>query len=181
MAKIDVFLSWSGKPSKYLGNRLMKYLPSIVPDVNLFFSPTITAGAQWAKKIERAIRDADYALLCVTKDNLNSSWMNFEAGALWKSPRRLHVCPLLLDITPNKLSGPLSVFQAKRFRKTEFYDICSDLARKTRLDVTRLQNNFKAIWPLLYQGVNNDLKRMKKRKRKSSRKLQKRRKAGKSK
>ena len=163
MPEIRVFVSWSGKESKRVAKRIKELLPGIVPNVKAFFSPEIRPGEEWARRISEVINQSQFALLCVTRGNLDSQWLNFEAGALWKASRGTPVCPLLLDLPVGKLRGPLKLFQAKRFRKGEFRDICEDLAKKTRMNPDQVGINFNAIWPKLEKDVLRELKRSRKR------------------
>ncbi len=156
MPKIHVFVSWSGKKSKRLAKRLHQWLPSIVPSVKVFFSSAIDPGVQWADRVSRAIEDNHFAILCVARNNLKSQWLNFEAGALWKAKNKVNVCPLLLDLSPNDLKGPLALFQAKKFEKEDFKEICKLLAKKTSLNSEQLENNFKAVWPQLKKKAKKD-------------------------
>jgi TIR domain-containing protein len=163
--KLKVFISWSGPQSETLGTGLGNWLQGIVPDVEPFFSPNVAPGAVWAQKFEDAIQKADYAILCVTKENLDSRWMNFEAGALWKSRDESYVCPLLLKLNLAKLSGgPYTVFQARRFDKKDFHNVCDFLARRTDMDPKRFELNFEANWPKLLKAVRSDLRKLSKRK-----------------
>lgn len=150
---LKVFVSWSGRMGMKLGKRLRERLPGIVPNIQVFFSPTISPGAVWTKAVERAIQQADFAILCVTKENLDSRWMNFEAGALWRARKQSYVCPLLLKLKPGGLSSPYSLFQARRFNEPEFRDLCKHLASKTRMDMEQFQRNFEVNWPKLAEGI----------------------------
>jgi hypothetical protein len=149
---LKVFVSWSGKEAEKLGTRLRERLPGIVPNIQIFFSPTIAPGAVWTKAVEKAIQEADYAILCVTKGNLDSRWMNFEAGALWRARKQSYVCPLLLNLEPGGLQSPYSLFQARRFNDKEFKDLCKHLASRTKMDMDQFQRNFEVNWPPLSAG-----------------------------
>src|SRR4051812_29642047 len=110
MDKIKVFISWSGEQSEAVARRLAEWLPSIVPDLQPFFSPEITGGAMWLNEIAKQLNESDYGILCITKENWNAPWINFEAGALWKGMGNTPVCPILLDTSSTELKGPATVF-----------------------------------------------------------------------
>jgi len=151
---LDGFLSWSGARSECLARYVNDSLPTIVPGVRLFYSPEINPGTIWANEVAVAIRKARFAILCITRDNLSSPWLQFEAGALWKGfAVASAVCPLLLDVSVEELPGTFRLFQAKRFDKKGFKELCDFLARKTNFDPNRLRRNFKAVWPGLEDDV----------------------------
>lgn len=54
------------------------------------------------------------AILCLTRDNLDSRWLNFEAGALAKF-LDTRVIPLLFNMRSTELSGPLALLQYATF------------------------------------------------------------------
>ncbi len=74
----------------------------------------ISAGDRWAQKIAGELESANFGIICVTPENLNSDWILFEAGALSKSMLEGKVVPLLFDLEFSDLSGPLSQFQAQK-------------------------------------------------------------------
>src|SRR5262245_8492978 len=51
-------------------------------------------------------------IICITPDNVREPWLNFEAGALAKSINGARVRPVLLDLRPTDLVGPLVQFQS---------------------------------------------------------------------
>jgi hypothetical protein len=152
--------------------RLEKTLPAIIPNIDITLSTTFTGGQPWLDSLREAVQTADFALLCVAGDNLGSIWMNFEAGALWETRRKPHVCPLLLDdIDSDLLSrSPIFLRHAKRFfDDTEFVALCKLIADKTGMDSSRFQTNFNMLCPTLWKDVTSDLEKLPRRRiRKSS-------------
>ena len=63
----------------------------------------------------------------MTRENLNTPWLLFEAGALAKSMQDGRVVPLLLDLDFKEISGPLSQFQAKKADGTGIKELASSL------------------------------------------------------
>jgi hypothetical protein len=153
----NVFIAWSGKDSRTLGSSLNRRLKTIIPKIKVLFSPAFNPGAAWARSVQTSIRSAKYAIICVTKDSLDSRWINFEAGAAWKALKQSNVCPLLLDIEPNDLKGPLELFQAKQFTRGDFEDICKYLAKKTKTSLNVVTDNLDAVWPTLEKEIRSGL------------------------
>ncbi|KSU55460.1 hypothetical protein AS029_05460 [Microbacterium enclense] len=58
------------------------------------------------------LQDRDYGIVVLTRDNLNSPWVNFEAGALGKSLGLGKVAPLLVDVSRADVEGPIAQFQS---------------------------------------------------------------------
>jgi hypothetical protein len=155
---LELFISWSGNRSKALARRLTEWLPSIIPSVRPFFSEEIAGGTLWSKALLANLESAQFGIICVTTENLHSSWLNFEAGSLWKRfSDGLPVCPLLLGLQPSDLTGPLSLFQARSFSEEGIKAICRQLAELTDLPERRLVINFEAVWPRLQSDLAGDL------------------------
>lgn len=51
--------------------------------------------------------------ICVTRQNQESPWLNFEAGALAKRVDQAHVVPLAIDLVLTDIRNPLAQFQAQ--------------------------------------------------------------------
>jgi hypothetical protein len=159
-----VFIAWSGRDGRSLGSSLNRRLKTIIPKIKVLFSPAFNPGAAWARSVQASIRSANYAIICVTKSSLDSRWINFEAGAAWKSLKQSNVCPLLLDIEPNDLKGPLELFQARQFNRGDFEDLCRFLGRKTKTSAALVQDNFDAVWPGLEKEIRSGMEDPKVRK-----------------
>jgi len=130
----------------------------------------------WSNEIAAAVRKSGFAILCVTQDSLSSPWLQFEAGALWRGADESGVCPLLFEVSVDDLPGPLKLFQAKRFDKPGFREVCKLLGGRTGLEADRLRRNFKVTWPILDRDVRKDLGILKaKRPKRSQRTAPKRR------
>jgi hypothetical protein len=39
------------------------------------------AGVRWEDVVSSELKETDFGILCLTPDNLQSTWLNFEAGA----------------------------------------------------------------------------------------------------
>jgi hypothetical protein len=151
---LQVFLGWSGPRSECLARYVNSSLSTILPGVQPFYSPAINPGAIWPNAVATAIRKSRVAILCITRENLSSPWLQFEAGAFWQ---RLvgasAVCPLLLDVSDKELPGTFQLFQTRHFNKRGFRELCEFLGRKARIYPTRVRKNFKAVWPGLEADV----------------------------
>lgn len=62
--------------------------------------------------------DSPVGILCLTKENLGSRWLHFEAGALAKTKEAL-ACTLLLNLKPADVTDPLAQLQHTVFEKDD--------------------------------------------------------------
>jgi hypothetical protein len=131
-----------------MAESLAERLPVIVPKVQVFYSPDIEGGIVWLKKLLSELVKAQYGIVCVTKDNLASSWLHFEAGALWnRAGKEVPVCPILLDLNPKQIKkSPLAFFQTRQFDEEAMRDLCLDIADKAGFDTEQARRNFSAVW-----------------------------------
>ena len=89
--------------------------------------------------------------MCVTSENQSAPWLLFETGALSKALDSARVCPLVLDIDPTELKGPLSQFQATRVTKSDIRALLSTLNRQLETPVAdaHLDTLHDVLWPKL--------------------------------
>src|SRR4051812_15100747 len=113
MAKVRVVLSWSGQTSREVALLLRDWLRRVIQGVDPWMSETdIPAGASWLHELQRALADSRFGILCLTPGNLEASWLQFEAGVMWKAFEENRVCPFLVGVGIADVKQPLGVFQA---------------------------------------------------------------------
>jgi len=146
-----IFVSWSGTLSKVVANNFRTWLKSILQNVDVFVSSEdITKGSRWFSEIAKELEKSDYGIVCLTKENVQSPWIFFEVGALSKKvSTSSFVCPLLIDITPSELIGPLAQFQALIPTKEEMYKLIktiNGLQDIGKLEEVILNSTFNKWW-----------------------------------
>jgi hypothetical protein len=109
---VNVFLGWSGPRSGRVATVLRNYLHLAFPHIVFWISEDISPGSRWNWELGTHLSDARVGIICVTRENLQSPWLLFEAGAISHALGGNSVIPYLIDLTPADLSGPLSQFQA---------------------------------------------------------------------
>lgn len=158
---MKIFISWSGDNSKRLGEALRNWLPAVLQLVKPYFTPSdIEKGTRWSSEIAKELESSEVGILCVTRENLHSDWVMFEAGALSKSLDKAHVCPVLFGIHNTDLTGPLEQFQTTEFEKEDFRKLISVINAKlgdNKLPATVLDSVFEKWWPELEAEVNKIL------------------------
>lgn len=121
---MKVFISWSGARSKALAIALRDWLPEVLQYVKPWVSDKdIGAGDRWAQSIAGELETANFGIICITPENLQSEWILFEAGALSKSMLDAKVIPLLFGLELSDLSGPLSQFQAQKVEESGIMEV----------------------------------------------------------
>lgn len=170
---MKIFISWSGKLSQELGNALKEWIPDVLQAVQCYFTPEdIQKGDRWSSEIAKELEESMFGIFCVTSENLNSGWMHFEAGAISKSKDGAQVCPILFDLRPTDLTGPLQQFQATVFSEEDMLKLMKAINAKldTRpIAEDRLTRQFTLYWPRLQDNINAILSTQKKTPKKQTR------------
>ena len=156
-----VFISWSGELSRELGEAIRDWLPSALQFVKPYFTPKdIEKGAKWASEISEALSASSVCIIVLTRDNLTSSWIMFEAGAISSTLDKSRVCPIVFDLDPTDLEGPLSQFQVTRFVEADIrrlFNTINAQAGENKLSDTVAKDVFEKWWPDLQQKLTTIL------------------------
>jgi hypothetical protein len=133
---MKIFISWSGERSEALAKALHKWFPAVLQFVEPWLSQSdIQSGKRWSVEVAKELENCNYGILCVTRENLASPWILFEAGALAKSMQDGRVVPLLLDLDFKEISGPLAQFQAKKADSEGIRELLLDLNKASAAPV----------------------------------------------
>ena len=150
---MKVFISWSGAASHRVAIALRDWLPSVLQNVDPYVSSEdIDKGARWSTDISGELDSSNFGILCITPDNLEAPWLNFEAGALSKSLDRSRVAPLLIGVPRADVQGPVLQFQSTIIEQEDIKKLlqginasCGDHA----LEDVRFEEVFEVWWPRL--------------------------------
>lgn len=150
---MKVFLSWSGTRSHKVALVFRDWLPSVIQEITPYVSSEdIDKGARWSTDIAKELEDSTFGILCVTKENINSSWLTFEAGALSKTMDKSFVSPFLFDIKRSEVDGPILQFQSTIFEKEDIRKLINTLNKACGddgLSIDRLSKAFEVWYPTL--------------------------------
>jgi hypothetical protein len=159
---VRVFISWSGELSRELGEAIRDWLPSALQFVRPYFTPNdIDKGAKWASEISTALSASSICIIVLTRNNLQSSWIMFEAGAISSTLDNSRVCPIVFDLEPTDLEGPLAQFQVTRFLEDDFrklFNTVNSQAGENKLSDSIAQSVFDKWWPDLNQKISKILR-----------------------
>jgi hypothetical protein len=127
---MKVFLSWSGDLSHEVAEAFHKYLPLMFREMDPFLSShDIGSGDRWSKELAASLDQTNFGLIFLTRDNLTTPWLLFEAGALTRHAEGRACCMLLDGLPLSEVRGPLAQFQNKQFSKTNVRVVVRDLTR----------------------------------------------------
>ncbi len=150
---MDVFISWSGERSRCAAEALRTWLPKVINAIKPWLSVTdVEKGSRWSTDIASRLEQSKLGIICLTKGNLHSDWILFEAGALSKTLQNTYVCPLLFELQPADVKGPLAQFQATRAIKEEIRKLLQTINSAIgdqSLSEAHLSEAFDVWWPKL--------------------------------
>lgn len=160
-----VFISWSGNISKEIGEAIKDWLPAVLQNVKPYFTPSdIEKGSRWNADISKELEQSKLGIFIYTKENLDSQWMLFEAGAVSKTLDNSKVCPILFGIDNSDFKGPLTQFQTSQFNKNDFKKLVNSINNsltENKLDNKVLDEVFEMWWPKLDSKIGKILENKK--------------------
>ena len=153
---MKIFLSWSTEPSKFIAQVLKDWIPSVIQAARPWFSDSdIDRGTRWSAEIASELEQSKFGILCLTPENLTAPWINFEAGALAKTLNKTYVVPLLFELEPSDLVGPLSQFNAARINAEDMEKLVLTInsSLENSLEVSIVKRSFEMWWPELEKKI----------------------------
>lgn len=160
---MEIFLSWSKDWSQELTKAFRDWIPYVLQDVSPFMSAAdIALGTNWNEKINSQLEKSTIGILFVTPENIDSSWLNFEAGALSKSLEKgSKIIPILFgdkDINIKLSGSPLKQFQSVIHPdKKGFENLIGTLndSSENPLDQEKISKTFEKWWPDFETNLNS--------------------------
>ena len=156
-----LFISWSGDLSHKIAESLFEWLPMVLQGLDPYMSSeSIEKGARWSSHIGKELEEARFGLVILTKENLNSRWLHFEAGAIAKSVDESRLAPLLFGLRPTDVLQPLSQFQITTFAKEDFLKLLKSVnlaGGDALMPEVRLVALFDKLWPDLNEKIESVL------------------------
>lgn len=154
---MNVFLAWSGESSHRTALLLHEWLPDVLQRVKAFLSSEdIDKGRRWQGDLAQQVEVADFAIICLTPDNLKSEWIHFEAGAVSRQAREGRVSSLLVGVKAQDVRDPLGQFQNTPATETEVRKLVGTLNKllgAEALSERQLSKAFETHWPELESGL----------------------------
>lgn len=155
---MKVFISWSGATSHKVAIILRDWLPSVIQSIKPYVSSEdIDKGARWSSDIAAELDASSYGILCLTPDNIDAPWINFEAGALGKSVEKSRVSPFLFRLKRSEVDGPILQFQSTVLERDDVLKLLRSMntaCQQEALEEGRLEKTFNVWWPKLEEELN---------------------------
>ena len=152
-----IFTSWSGDRSKAAALGLKSLLQDLFEEtVQVFVSDHIAPGEAWAQRLGTELEQSEFGVLCLTRDNWQSPWLLFEAGAIAKKFASSRVVPYLIDeLPPASDRSPVAQFQHVRADREGTFRLVEAIngIRENPKASDRLARSFEKWWPDLEQTL----------------------------
>lgn len=162
---MNIFISWSGDLSRELANILNDWIPTVIQAAKPWYSPDdIAKGTRWFAETGKKLEDSHIGIICLTKGNLEAPWILFETGALSKNIGKSKICPILFDVKPSEITGPLIQFQCSKFEKEEIKKLLMMINKELgeqALSTEIFNTAFEMSWPRLEKKVKNTMNKQK--------------------
>jgi hypothetical protein len=158
---MKVFLSWSGDISHKVAMTFREWIPLVIQSIAPYVSSEdIYKGARWSTDIAKELEDTTFGILCVTKENINAPWLNFEAGALSITMDKSFVSPFLFDIKRSEVNGPMLQFQSTIFEKEDIRKLMYSLNKACK-EGPLADGRLEIIFNLFYPSLESELNKIK--------------------
>ena len=157
----NVFISWSGERSRAIAQKLREWLPKVVQTVRPWMSDVdIAKGSRGLNELTKALFSMKVGIICLSPENLETSWLLFEAGALSKAiDDSSRLCTFLLDgLEPEDVKPPLGMFQATKATKEDSRKLVQTINASVSdepLSEEDLDEIFEAMWPSLGETIKS--------------------------
>src|SRR5215467_11569714 len=151
MAPQKIFIAWSGDRSQLVAKALKFWLPCFSPDLIPSMSVDISPGRGWSDELVKMWESTSAGILCLTEDNLDSLWLNFEAGVLSRSVAG-SVIPYVVGIPVSSIRGPISLFHAVPATQSGTLELLNGLMESREPNAQM----FPAFWPPLSRVLQAD-------------------------
>lgn len=156
-----VFLSWSGTKSREVALALKSWLPEIINDLQPWMSSEdIEKGAAWSATIAEQLEQSNFGIICLTRENQDRVWVNYEAGAIAKAmfggDPKGRAATFLIDIEQeSEVTGPLAQFQHTRPTGSDVLKLVTSLNKAAGSPRTpeQLERAVAKWWPDLESAI----------------------------
>jgi len=155
---MKMFISWSSSRSHIVAAKLKEWLPLVLPSTEPWLSSQdIRKGSRWQAETAEALQSPTAGILVLTKDNLASQWLHFEAGAISKAVAgsKAFVCTYLIDVDNADVEQPLGMFQSTTATELDTLQMILSLnaASESPIPNERLRKLYSNFWPELDEAI----------------------------
>jgi hypothetical protein len=156
---MKVFISWSGERSRLVADALRYWLPKVIQAIQPWMSSSdIEKGTRWRTDIASELEQSSIGIICLTPENLTSTWLHFEAGALSKQQQNTYVCTFLYGLEPADIREPLAQFQTTKAQREDVLKLVrtiNNALSDNKLPDSEVSETFDVWWPKLEQRLSD--------------------------
>jgi hypothetical protein len=156
---MKVFISWSGERSLAIAKAMRDWLPRVIQLIEPWMSESdADKGIRWEQRIGVELNQTSCGVFCLTPENLDSRWLNFEAGAIARTVDKTFVCTYLFDLKATDIEGPLSSFNHTAAEKEDSRKLIHTLNRAMEsrsLSEKIVNDSFEMYWPRLEEALRD--------------------------
>jgi hypothetical protein len=156
---MKVFISWSGERSRLVAEALRYWLPKVIQAIQPWMSSSdIEKGTRWRTDIASELEQTSIGIICLTPENLDSTWLHFEAGALSKQQQNTYVCTFLYGLEPADVREPLAQFQTTKAQREDIKKLIHTINNSSierKLPDSEINESFDVWWPRLEQQLSS--------------------------
>ncbi|EHU4930491.1 toll-Interleukin receptor [Vibrio vulnificus] len=156
---MKMFYSWSGVKSHRTAMAFAEWLPCVLNAVKPWVSSEdIDRGSIWLNDIMEQLKDTNYGLVFVTKENQSKPWILFESGALSKGLNDSRVFTVLIDLQVRDIDSgsPLKHLNHTALDKDGILKLLKSINKhldSAQVQETVLEMSFNALWPVLEKQI----------------------------
>lgn len=140
-----------------IAKALREWLPRVMQAIEPWMSDSdADKGIRWEQRIGQELEETRFGIFCLTPENLDSRWLNFEAGAIAKTVDKTYVCTYLCDLKPTDIEGPLSQFNHTKAEKEDTRKLIDTVNRALEaqaLEADIVNEAFDLWWPRLEEKL----------------------------
>ncbi|MCZ4570351.1 hypothetical protein AS590_25865 [Prescottella equi] len=147
---LKIFISWSGDLSREITKVIRRWIPKIFDRVDPWMSDIdVEAGTRALQLIEESLNESSFGIIVVTTANQDSTWLNFEAGALSKrfDNSLARVVPVLVNFDDfYQITGPIRQFQGVMLNRDGMRKLLQSICQVTGAEWTDVESRFDWSW-----------------------------------
>lgn len=150
---MKTFLSWSGNKSHSAALAFSDWIPCVIQAIEPWVSSKdIDRGSIWFNEIFEQLKDTNFGVVFVTKENQDKPWLLFESGALSKGLSENRICTVLIDLDVRDIDAgsPLRHLNHTVLEKNSVLALVKTInknIKESTIQEKHLEISFNALWP----------------------------------
>ena len=153
------FFSWSGNKSHQVALAFSEWIPCVIQAIDSWVSSKdIDRGSIWFNEIFEQLKETNFGLVFVTKENQDKPWLLFESGALSKGLTENRICTVLIDLNVRDIDSgsPLRNLNHTVLQKDSVLALINTINKhldSSQVQEKHLETSFNALWLSLEEKI----------------------------